>query len=510
MRPNILLSRATLVSLAALVALGQGQAQAQSRGACGQPLDLTDVLPGSLSSGFETSRTFVEIRRSEPRYVEFALDAPQPVTLRTEAASGDPTITLYDETGRSLGWDDDSGGSLQALLALELSGGRYCAQLRPAGSSPVEFDVFVLLVESGLNGPVAPEPPCSDPTKIVELARGLSAPVSPVAVEGIVDDATGRGDFLLTLAEPLGLRIDAASGSFDTVLTITDMDGNYVAENDDFSGSDSRIEEAFVPGDYCLSVRSYDGTGGSFTVAVSEADISPPPMPCEDPSLVGDLALAFGPGVAPVGQSGVIDSQIGQSWYRLTVADSVDVRLDLRSDEFDTVLQLFDMGGGLIEENDDGPDGTNSRVEAALAPGDYCVAVRGYADSTGAFDLVLAAAGVPASPSTPDPATAASVEDMGTLSGELRSYTISGDPTLWASFETEDAATVTVQGVSVSSDFSVTLFAEDGTVVAEAGPVQAMSAAEIGMDLDPGRYLVALTNYGGSGTLLRQITVKRD
>jgi hypothetical protein len=176
-------------------------------------------------------------------------------------------------------------------------------------------------------------------------------------------------------------------------------------------------------------------------------------------------------------------------------------------------MQLHDGTGGLLAENDDGTDGTDSRIETRLEPGDYCVTVRGFGDTFGPFDLSVVPAGMaPPVPEVarPDPAMATDVEDMGVLADVVRSYTIGGDATLWASFALEAPASVTVNGMSVSSDFSVALFAEDGTLVGEAGPVAALSPADVVADLGPGSYLVALTNHGASGTILRQITVTRN
>jgi hypothetical protein len=116
----------------------------------------------------------------------------------------------------------------------------------------------------------------------------------------------------------------------------------------------------------------------------------------------------------------------------------------------------------------------------------------------------------PVAAGTPDPALAAEVEDMGVLGDVVRSYTIGGGETLWASFVLEGAAPVTVSGMSVSSEFSVAVFAEDGTVLGETGPVAAMSPADVALELPAGKFLVALTNHGAVGTILRQITVRRN
>lgn len=286
-----------------------------------------------------------------------------------------------------------------------------------------------------------------------------------------------------------------------------------MATNDDFAGTDSRVEQAFTPGDYCVVARGFGDGGGAYTMAVAESDVQPPPQPCSDPALTSILASGFGPAGEAARAQGIIDPDLLQSWYALNVTSPVDVQIDARSFALDTLLQVYDLSGSLVAENDDGPDGTNSRVETTLAAGDYCVTVRDYNESTGPFDLSLVPAGMahpPMDVETPDASTPAQVEDMGVLGDVVRSYTVGGGETLWASFVLEGASSVSVTGMSVSSEFSIALYAEDGTLLGEAGPVSAMSIAELPADLPAGTFRVALTNIGATGTILRQITVTRN
>jgi hypothetical protein len=487
-------------------------AWAQTTGACGQTAVLTETLQAPLSPGFAPIRQFVQIRRNEPRYVEFSLDTPQDLTLRTEAPTIDPTIALYDRGGQVVAWDDDGGGGTDALVAQSLSAGDYCVQVRPIGAEPVDFAELVLILEEGFTVLPGQEAPCTAATT-QDLAMGVSSPFESIALDGVTDPASGRSDYRLSLAGPLGMRIDLASGEFDTLLEVYDAAGNQVATNDDFSGTDSRVEQAFAPGDYCVVARGFDDGGGAYTMAMSESDVEPPPLPCSDPALTTVLATGFGPEGEAARAQGSIDPDLLRSWFALNVAAPVDVQIDARSAALDTILEIHDSTGSLVAENDDGPDGTNSRVETALAAGDYCVTVRDYNDATGAFDLSLVPVGMAPPPTPnggPDPAQATEVEDMGVLGDIVRSYTIGGGETLWASFTLESPAPVTVSGMSVSSEFSVALFAQDGTPLGEAGPVAAMNPAEVTADLPAGAFMVALTNHGATGTILRQITVSRN
>ena len=507
MQSPALLRAASVVALL----LAPLPAAAQSTGSCGQTAALTETLEPALAEGFAPIRRFLQIRRSEPRYVEFTLDGAQAVTLRTEAPTTDPAMALFDQSGQVVAWDDDSGGGTDALVASDLEAGRYCVQVRPIGAAPVDFSELVLVIESGLLLPPGQQVPCSgEGTR--DLAAGLSSPMDAIALDGETEGDSGRRDYRLSIATPLGLSIDLASGEFDTVLEIYDAAGAQVAANDDFSGTDSRVEHAFTAGDYCVVARSFGGESGRFTMAVAEADVVSPQLPCSDPTRTGMLAADFGPASEPRIVQGEVDPDLLEGWFLLNVAEEAGLRLDARSGEIDTVLELRDAAGGIVAENDDGTEGTNSRIDTALVPGTYCITVRGFAGTYGAFDLSVVPAGMePPLPGTerPDPATAREVEDMGVLTDVVRSYTIGGDATLWASFTLEAPASVNVNGMSVSSDFSVAVFGADGSALGEAGPVAAMSPADVTLDLDAGVYLVALTNHGASGTILRQITVTR-
>jgi len=65
-------------------------------------------------------------------------------------------------------------------------------------------------------------------------------------------------------------------------------------------------------------------------------------------------------------------------------------QIDQRSDAFDTKLEL--SGNGVSQSDDDGGDGTNSRLLVQLQPGRYTLKARGYSDSArGLYTLSVVA-----------------------------------------------------------------------------------------------------------------------
>ena len=78
--------------------------------------------------------------------------------------------------------------------------------------------------------------------------------------------------------------------------------------------------------------------------------------------------------------------------YKLTVAATATVQIDLSSTRFDTFLYLLDSGLAKIDANDDAfqPQNTDSRISRSLAPGTYFIGVNSYRNgATGAYTLTV-------------------------------------------------------------------------------------------------------------------------
>lgn len=79
--------------------------------------------------------------------------------------------------------------------------------------------------------------------------------------------------------------------------------------------------------------------------------------------------------------------------YTVYLEDGDQVAIDVKSEEFDTLVTLLGEDGSTVSENDDGPDGTtNSLLFARITTsGTYTVRVRAYAgQGTGEFYLKVA------------------------------------------------------------------------------------------------------------------------
>lgn len=76
--------------------------------------------------------------------------------------------------------------------------------------------------------------------------------------------------------------------------------------------------------------------------------------------------------------------------WTLTLDRAADVRIDMTSGTFDTVLELLDASGYMIAYNDDALGTLNSRIVTSLGPGSYAVIARTYgAGAGGAYELAV-------------------------------------------------------------------------------------------------------------------------
>lgn len=193
------------------------------------------------------------------------------------------------------------------------------------------------------------------------------------------------------------LDIRLTSEDFDPYLEIAGPDG-FTDENDDDpeGGLNSRLVTTLpADGAYRITATSYSSSQtGRFELTARRADAA--------------TAAAWASGAEARSGSGIsigdtIRGSLAQGDERLSSGEYVDtyrfigsrgqrVRIDAASSDFDTYLILATPDGGQ-RDNDDGPDGTDARLEEVLpADGEYSVRVTSYAaGETGAYRLTVTA-----------------------------------------------------------------------------------------------------------------------
>ncbi len=227
-------------------------------------------------------------------------------------------------------------------------------------------------------------------------------------------DATLRsGEYMRTysLSGRAGDRLDIRlrSGGFDPYVFLVGPDDFSAANDDDESGEDGTNSRLIVTlpadGEYQLVATSFEpGESGDFVLAVDRAGEE------AAPTGTSTTLAAFEDGVVRQGSLAPGDETLddGQfvDLYQFTGRRGTRIALTAESDAFDT--NLFLLGpGDVAENNDDGPDGTNSRIDFVLPQdGTYDVAVSSFGGGeTGPYRLTAGLslgtprqAGVPGGP----------------------------------------------------------------------------------------------------------------
>lgn len=164
------------------------------------------------------------------------------------------------------------------------------------------------------------------------------------------------------------VTIELRSGAFDTFLEIRDPHGSRLAENDDGlgEGTDSFIMAHLAEsGRYRIVVRGYGDreSTGFYELALSQSGALGRP----------GLALEIHDGETLVGRLESGDSTAGDSTYTdvftFRATRTGEVVIDLRSGEFDTYLILKGADGSTIATDDDGGNGTDSRITTHVTAG---------------------------------------------------------------------------------------------------------------------------------------------
>jgi hypothetical protein len=135
--------------------------------------------------------------------------------------------------------------------------------------------------------------------------------------------------------------------------------------------------------DYIIRATPLGAGGeGAYTVALARAPELAPAQPIEIGGTI-EGALSEGDGK---GASGATADA-----YRFSGREGQRIRIDMSSDEFDTYVELFDaQHASLAEDDDGGPEGTNSRLTFTLPrTGDYFIEARAFTEATGGYVLSL-------------------------------------------------------------------------------------------------------------------------
>lgn len=161
--------------------------------------------------------------------------------------------------------------------------------------------------------------------------------------------------YTLTVEKQAAYQIDVLSSDFDSVMAIEGPDG-YYNENDDGSESgNASISDMFAPGEYTLTIGSYEGRQGLFDIEIATFEVD-----------VTDTDVLT-PGSEIEGWMGEEPES-----YSLTIEEEGEYQVEMRSTTLDSFL-VIEGPDGFYAEDDDGGQHYNSRIVETLNPGVYQV-----------------------------------------------------------------------------------------------------------------------------------------
>lgn len=325
--------------------------------------------------------------------------------VRIEAqgrGAGDPVIDVRDASGNIVISDDDSGGGGASRAETYLNPGTYCVSMRSFDGSPMTGFVRVSRMEQAAltEGFV---PATNDGYYGGECDLASATPIT--LGEPMTNSIDATPYYSLTLDAPQAISLIAENENADPVLTLYDAQGNWMAENDDFDGLNSRIDMAdeLAPGQYCIALRALSDSSLPVTTTAKVYD---PQEVLMTLYARGDAAPPMD-GSYPVTQLGELSTRLRQDvnvggdavWYSIDVYEGGLLLVEaIAQGQGDPVLVIYDDLGRQVGYNDDANGTLDSMLTLRIQPGSYMVAVRQLDNSMQGFIRLVFERYVPARP----------------------------------------------------------------------------------------------------------------
>ncbi len=315
--------------------------------------------------------------------------------VRVEAAgrgAGDPIIDLLDSTGGVILSDDDSGGNAASRAETYLDAGTYCMSVRSYDGGPMTAFVRIGRMD---------QEPLTD--GIIETTGGGASGSCDEAVPmgGIGSVVTASSSetpyWSFTLDAPTAVSITAENEDADPVLTLFGPDEEYLDENDDYDGLNSRLDmsDPLSPGTYCIALESLSDDSAPITVSLTAFDPEAAALALYNR---GEAAPPLD-GSIPVTDLGLLETRARQdvqastdvTWFSFNVEEPGLVLVEaIAAGDSDPWLVVYDDLGREVGQNDDYGNGLDSLVTAKVERGNtYIVGVRQYDGGQGLVRLVM-------------------------------------------------------------------------------------------------------------------------
>lgn len=247
--------------LSATIRIGRQEHEALTAGieAAGGMCDLNGAPMLTLNNVEGEFRIRETIIPDENSYVGLIVEQSAPLLVEARNEAADPVLTIYDENGEQIGYNDDFDGlSAGVEFAEGLAPGTYCLAIdtysdsaAPVAVEVSRFDAEAALMRDYRNGTVPPPLGGAYPVTDLGLLNGRLAQSTTLGSDALW--------FVVEMDTAALLRVDAiGQDGDDPVLELFDEFGASLNRNDDISYEDysSRFYEELFPGIYYVAVTN--------------------------------------------------------------------------------------------------------------------------------------------------------------------------------------------------------------------------------------------------------------
>ena len=412
----------TKLALLATAAFGFAMPAMAQDGLCGGIGANGQWIGGSeASSDVSTATMAMEqmalVLQSNEYVALFTVTSATDVRIEAEGrGTGDPIIDLRDVTGNIILSDDDSGGNGASRGEMFLQPGSYCVSMKSYDGAPMTGFVRVgLLSHEALTEGVTTDPVIDGGDEEIYGGYCDLAAITTRFGDGAIDSSLATGGVTITASADqapfIGFTLGAAAMisltaenlDADPTIAIYDSFGNYIAENDDYDGLNSRIDVSYPlePGEYCVTLGALTDTTLPITLTLMEYDA--------EAAMIGmyERGEASPPmdGSYPINPLGVLGTRLRQdaqisgvtTWYSVDIQAAGVILVEAVANGMgDPTLVVFDDFGRQVAYNDDNGDALDSLVTARVSTGTYLVGVKQLDAATTSLVRILFERYVPA------------------------------------------------------------------------------------------------------------------
>jgi hypothetical protein len=343
-------------------------------------------------------------------FYQFMASVSGQLVIRQDATSGsslDSVLTVFDGNQNLIGFNDDSGGTLNSLVVVKVVAGQtYYIEASGFGTSTGGYLLTVTpFVDDFGNNPATAH-------AIVLDATGAGSQTGSIEIPGNID----LFKFTAPISGQLVIQQDATPDSnLDSVLTVLDSSMRQIAYNDDSAGTLNSLVVVNV-----TQGKTYYVQAAGFRDSIGDYLLTFSPLVNDTDNTFSSADTLTLDATGAANQPGTINYPGDVDYYRFVspITGRLDIQLNATaSSNLSSQLTVYDANQQEIAFNDNSRDSPNSEITLDVTAGQtYFLQAAGFLDSTGGYALVL----TPLGPLPP-------ADDIGDTFANAHTIALNGD-----------------------------------------------------------------------------------